>query len=312
MTPGWSRLWLHSYRLGFRWLLRGLFRGWGGWRVGVARLLIPLDPWRYYELGRVADEQFQGLNLDVSSPKLLASLLRHERCGNWLGIDRDEREVAAWGRVDPALSLAVCDATCLPFPAAAFDNCVCLSVVEHIPGDGDALAMGEMWRVLKPGGVLHVTTNVAVRPRDVYISHKIYGEGSVNAGGRVFFERHYTPPQVTERLLREPWEVLEAEYACQVEQSVESLFYALRPWSYTLGWALRWVCAMNVRVSRSPAILSEFGHGVVYLKLRKPSESSCTAPPGGSSAPTSTRAEASASVRDEYENLAPDPPPTDR
>ena len=32
----------------------------------MARLLVPLDPWRYYEMGRIADEPFDGLNLDLA------------------------------------------------------------------------------------------------------------------------------------------------------------------------------------------------------------------------------------------------------
>jgi SAM-dependent methyltransferase len=238
--------------------------------VGLARLLVPLDPWRYYELGRVADEEFGGYNLDVSSPKLLASLLGHERRGTWVGTDLCDEEVAGWRCVDPGLRLAVCDATRLPFADATFDHCVCLSVVEHIHGDGDARAMAEMWRVLRPGGRLYLTTNVAAEPRDVFIARRIYGAGSTAVGGRVFFERHYSPAQLRERLLRQPWEVLDLEYARQEIPYLESVFYALRPWSYPCGSALRWLCPNNFRVGRSPAVLPERGHGVVYLKLRKP------------------------------------------
>src|SRR5262245_65884272 len=79
--PGWLRLWRHSYRLGLRWLARGARNGWKGRRVGLQRLLVPLDPWRYYELGRVAEQPFDGRCLDVSSPKLLMSLLQHEGRG---------------------------------------------------------------------------------------------------------------------------------------------------------------------------------------------------------------------------------------
>lgn len=268
--PGWERLWLHSYRLGARWLVRGAPGGRAGWRVGLNRLLVPLDPWRYFELGRVADDEFGGVNLDVSSPKLLASLFRREGRGAWVGIDRCEAEVRGWRGLDPDLPLAVCDATRLPFADGAFDHCLCLSVVEHLPGDADAAAMAEMWRVLKPGGVLHLTTNVARRPREVYTRRPVYGEGSVSVEGRVFFERHYTPTQVSERLLRCPWQVARVEYARQVTPLIETLFYALRPWTYPLGGLLRWVCPGNFQVGATPAVLPETGHGVVYAKLCKP------------------------------------------
>lgn len=42
------------------------------------------------------------------------------------------------------------DITCLAFPEASFDAILCIHVLEHIPGD--AAAMREILRVLKPGG----------------------------------------------------------------------------------------------------------------------------------------------------------------
>jgi SAM-dependent methyltransferase len=43
------------------------------------------------------------------------------------------------------------DATCLPFPDNTFDRVITSEVLEHIQGDVDAI--GEMVRVLKPGGM---------------------------------------------------------------------------------------------------------------------------------------------------------------
>jgi SAM-dependent methyltransferase len=47
------------------------------------------------------------------------------------------------------------DATSLPFPNATFDKAVTSEVLEHIPND--AAVLGELFRVLKPGGVLAAT-----------------------------------------------------------------------------------------------------------------------------------------------------------
>jgi SAM-dependent methyltransferase len=47
------------------------------------------------------------------------------------------------------------DATRLPFPDGAFDRVVASEVMEHIPDD--AAALGELVRVLRPGGTLAVT-----------------------------------------------------------------------------------------------------------------------------------------------------------
>jgi ubiquinone/menaquinone biosynthesis C-methylase UbiE len=47
------------------------------------------------------------------------------------------------------------DATALPFPEASFDRIIAAEVLEHIPDD--AAAIGELVRVLRPGGTMAVT-----------------------------------------------------------------------------------------------------------------------------------------------------------
>lgn len=47
--------------------------------------------------------------------------------------------------------------TALPFSAGSFDRCLCLDVLEHLPYDEQARALGELRRVLAPGGELLVT-----------------------------------------------------------------------------------------------------------------------------------------------------------
>jgi SAM-dependent methyltransferase len=270
-APGWLRLWRHSYRLFARWLRRfGRHRG-GGMRVALTRALVPLDPWRYYELGRVADERFAGRCLDVSSPKLLPSLLQHEGQGEWTAVDLFAREIEQWAAVDPDLHLSVEDATRLSFADESFDACLCMSVIEHVPADGDALAMAEMWRVLRPGGVLHLTTDVAPTARDIFVGDEIYGDASQRLdAGKVFFARHYAREDLERRLLGLPWEIEQREFAWQRDERWERWFSRATPWSYALGGLLRIVCANNFDVAQDIAGLGDREHAVVYLRLRKP------------------------------------------
>jgi SAM-dependent methyltransferase len=268
-APGWKRLWRRSYALGFRWLVREAPRGWPARRVGLARLLVPLDPQRYYELGRVADEEFWGRCLDVSSPKLLPSLLQAEGRGRWTCIDLFEREIAAWRTIDRALDLDVQDATALPYDDETFDRCICVSVLEHVGAGKDAAALAEMWRVLKPGGVLHLTADVAAVPQDVFLEQPAYGDAAEVDGQGVFFKREYGPDEVEALIAGLPWRVRELEYAAQRRPGIERWFYDHAPWSYATGPFLRFVCPGNFVVAPTPAPIERAGSGVVYACLEK-------------------------------------------
>jgi ubiquinone/menaquinone biosynthesis C-methylase UbiE len=56
---------------------------------------------------------------------------------------------------DPHTACVQGDALHLPFPDASFDRVIASEVLEHIPHD--VLAMGELARVLRPGGTIAVT-----------------------------------------------------------------------------------------------------------------------------------------------------------
>ena len=52
----------------------------------------------------------------------------------------------------------------LPFAPASFDVVTCFDVVQHLPDGTDRPALGEIRRVLRPGGVVVVRSNAAGRP----------------------------------------------------------------------------------------------------------------------------------------------------
>jgi SAM-dependent methyltransferase len=232
---------------------------------------VPLDPWRYYEMGRIADEPFSGDCLDVSSPKLLPSLLQAEDQGRWTAVDLFVDEIDAWRHIDTALELEVQDATALRFADATFDHCICVSVIEHVGVGPDEQALAEIWRVLKPGGVLHVTTDVAAEPEDVFVTDQRYGDATAAVDGKGFFFKHdYGVREVEQLVAAKPWEVAERSFTVQRNPRIEHWFYRHTPWSYALGPFLRFVCPSNFESSPSPELITREGRGVVYLRLVKP------------------------------------------
>lgn len=270
LPRSWRMLAAHSERLAAAWAARGMRRrAWPHPRAGIYRMLVPLEPWRYWELARVADEPFAGDCLDVSSPKLLASALARAGHGRWVAVDLFTDEVARWKAIDPRLDLRVEDARELTFPDGSFDAVACVSVIEHIAGDGDIRAMAEMWRVLRPGGVLHLTTNVAARDTDVWVDRQVWGEASERVGERVFFERRYSADGLTRRLLTLPWEETAREYVRE-RRPVHDRFFGARPLSFLAGPLLPLACRRNFAALGDPSELPEGRHGAVYLRLRKP------------------------------------------
>jgi SAM-dependent methyltransferase len=270
-TLAWRILWIHSYRIAWRWTAREARRGWPAARWGLVRWMVPMDPWRYYELGVLARQTFTGTCLDISGPKLLTSLLHAQGRGAWTGVDLYEREIEAWRVLDPSLHLEVQDATRLPYPDESFDNCCSVSVLEHLPTPHDQQAVDEMWRILKPGGIAHITTDVATIARDHYLDKPMYGQ-QCTENEPSFFKRDFCPEELIERFQTHPWVIEEKQFAVQRHEWIERWFYGLAPASFAFGGLLALVCPRNFLVSNDASFVHHAGHSVVYLRLRKPAE----------------------------------------
>ncbi|MBI2691024.1 MAG: class I SAM-dependent methyltransferase [Solirubrobacterales bacterium] len=275
--PGHARLWRHSYRLGFSWLRRTARHGFKpGRKPGFQRLLVPLDPWRFYEMGVLADRPFNGRCLDVSSPKLLTSLLQREGSGDWLGIDLFTDEIAAWRAIDPALDLEVQNATSLPYDDNSFDTALSVSVVEHMGRGNDTTALREIFRVVKPGGMFYLTTMVAANSRDVFGGDEIYGNASERVDDeRVFFEHVYSPAEFAELTQEAGWITTELEYAVQTKPKIQDRFYRWAPFSYILSPLLRIWFPRTIAMSSQSDVVTALPEGrsaVVNVTLVKPTQ----------------------------------------
>jgi SAM-dependent methyltransferase len=86
------------------------------------------------------------------------------------------------------------DATAMPFPDASFDRVIAAEVLEHIPGDQQA--MNEIARVLRPGGIAAVTVPAWLPERICWALSDDYHNVP---GGHV---RIYTRPEVEVKLGR--------------------------------------------------------------------------------------------------------------
>lgn len=197
-----GRLYRFSLRVGVD-LLRA-----GQPRWAARRLVNPLSYYRGCEFRMLFDLAAFAPGqriLDIGSPKLVFLYLATQPnltvCGTDLfgdfippatayfrqrGLDRD---------LGSRIVVEQQDARALPYPDESFDRVYSVSVVEHIPGNGDAVALAEMARVLKPGGRVVLTVPYrAGSGSTVWRDRSVYGRDA--ADGPVFYERHYGPAEL--------------------------------------------------------------------------------------------------------------------
>lgn len=191
------RGWFESYRvsvgLGIRQLARRRYL-----REAVIRVVVPMDPSRYLELPwavRSLGARPGESVIDLASPKLLCIVLaRHG--ARVTSIDQLPEEIEKWrsiARDEPNLELRVADGRRLPFDDATFDHATSVSVLEHVGGEGgDAAALAELARCVRPGGRIAITLPYARDARVEYRSTSAYvDEGDRDNAGRAFFQRWY-------------------------------------------------------------------------------------------------------------------------
>lgn len=98
----------------------------------------------------------------------------------WTGVDFSERAIAFARLMAPELRFEVQDGDAVEAPDGSFDLVVAREVIEHVPVDEVAAFVGELRRVLRPGGWLLVTTpTVNRRVPDKHFQH--FSERSLRA-----------------------------------------------------------------------------------------------------------------------------------
>lgn len=148
--------------------------------------------------------------LDVGSPKLLGLLIADRTecpvtltdirpyfigsCSHFL------RRLGHGPELGHRVQLQVADARALPFPASSFDRIFSVSVLEHIPNDGDSAAMREFARVLRPGGMVSVTVPYSHRGfYEKHVERNVY-ERRHDSSDKLFYQRHYDGDALSGRL----------------------------------------------------------------------------------------------------------------
>lgn len=178
------------------------------------RLLIaPVNYWRDVEYQLVWDAaNFRATDriLDIGSPKLLSLFLAKRLGATVIATDIEDYFVDTYRLLGKCERLSsnrfrVCveDGRKLSFANGSFSKTYAISVVEHIPEDGDTQCVQEMARVLAKGGRCLITVPFAPVSRVDYQDANFYWAGSSQPGddGRVFFQRRYSEEDLYSRLI---------------------------------------------------------------------------------------------------------------
>lgn len=178
-------------------------------RGGLDLLLTPVNIVRYWEfpfaLRHLAKEP--GRCLDISSPRLFSFYVAsHRRPSLVRMLNPDHRDAELTRSLAKRLRRHTVIVEPLPVSAIAgeherYDSIWSISVIEHIPEDGDIEAIRLMYEALAPGGTLIVTVPVDKRPWDEYRRDDAYALGVGARPEGTFFQRWYDESAIASRLL---------------------------------------------------------------------------------------------------------------
>lgn len=180
--------------------------------LGLRRVILPVSYWRAAEFAYVWRQLAQSPGsriLDVGSPKDLATMLARHRRHEVVATDilpeavalsdRYARAQGLEGRGPGRVHSEVQDGRALPYADGSFDAAYSVSVLEHIPDDGDSLAIRELIRVVRPGGFIVVTVPFDRSYRETFVTGPVYERRPI-AAEPMFFERHYDRDALATRL----------------------------------------------------------------------------------------------------------------
>jgi len=198
----------YGLKLGLKLALRGHLKR------CLRYLIVPVNYWRrieYQLVCQAGDFCASDRVLDIGSPKLLAIYLAKRLQAEVYATDIEPyflsdyallREVE--GLPNGRFHLGVEDGRKLRFPDGYFTKVYAISVLEHIPEDGDTHCVQEIARVLAPGGRCLLTVPFSPVSRMEYrASASFYWSGSSAsaAGGGAFYQRRYSEDDLYRRLI---------------------------------------------------------------------------------------------------------------
>jgi len=249
-------------------------------REAAARIVNPLSYPRLieYELTIGPLGPLDGLRvLDIGSPKLPALLIARESSCELYATDiRDYfigataqflRSLGQGSRLGHDLHLEVQDARELTYADEFFDRIFSISVLEHIPDDGDSAAVRDIARVLKPGGVFTLTVPFAAAGyREEFVRGPVYERDEMDQP--TFYQRHHDLQSLQSRLIQPSGlELVNMTFFGEPRVPFERYWNRISmKWKAPLLWAQPFLARLFLKQLREDQIQSACGVAVVLRK----------------------------------------------
>jgi SAM-dependent methyltransferase len=203
-------LYFYGVRLGLESIVKGRIS-----RESVKNVIVPENYWRTLENRLTYDELHASASdrvLDVGSPKLLSLFLADRVKAEVYSTDIERyfmQDYAAFrdqrGIPESRFHVLEADGRNLPFPDDHFTRVFSISVLEHIPGDGDTECVREIARTMKKGGRCVITVPFAPESGVEYKkADSFYWSGNsvpANEENGVFYQRRYSESDLRDRLI---------------------------------------------------------------------------------------------------------------
>jgi SAM-dependent methyltransferase len=200
-----TQLYAYGLSLGLT-LLRG-----GRYKQAAKYLVQPVPYWRSLEYRLVWGAgafNRQDRVLDVGSPKLLSLYLAERAGAEVYATDIEDYFVDEYSYLRDKRGLSTnrfqveaADGRALPYAEGTFTKVYSISVLEHIPNEGDAECARELGRVLAPGGKCLITVPFWPTSKDVYRRDFRWTAASVESSAGRFFQRRYSQDDLCRRLV---------------------------------------------------------------------------------------------------------------
>lgn len=182
--------------------------------MSVNRFKNPPNYWRTLEYKLVIKEgQFKegDVILDIGSPKLLSLYLAKVVSAQVFATDIDDSFIKNLDflrrleRISPQkLHIQVEDGRNLSFDNCSFNKVYSISVLEHIPNQGDTECVKEITRVLSKNGRCKITVPFSPSTKIVYKEEKdfYWAKHSLRTeNGSVFYQRRYSEKDLFDRII---------------------------------------------------------------------------------------------------------------